>query len=166
MGIATICPNDYWMFCEGEAGLENTLRRSNREPLSMVCRALLAVSAWLLACGPTLAAAMDCPSSDWVKVDDLMADAPSCDASMELLLACQRGSSGDIPPALTVIKKCESNFLPSMSKSARRAYDRKVAACWRQFADENGTLYRSMRAICAAELARSYADRAAKHRKR
>jgi hypothetical protein len=76
------------------------------------------------------------------------------------------GSSGDIPPALTVIKKCENDFVASMSKSARRAYDHKVAACWRKFANESGTLYRSMRAICAAELARTYADRAAKHRKR
>lgn len=85
---------------------------------------------------------------------------------MELLLACQRGSSGDIPPALIVIKKCESEFLASLGKSTRRAYDRKVGACWREFAKESGTLYRSIRAICAAALARTYADRAAKHRKR
>ena len=85
---------------------------------------------------------------------------------MDLLIACQRGSSGDVPPALTVIKKCEGNFLPSLSKSAHQAYDRKVGACWRQFANESGTLYRSMRAICAAELARSYADRAARHHRR
>jgi hypothetical protein len=130
----------------------------------MACRTLFAALAWLLACGVTLAAAMDCPSSDWAKVDDSIADAPSCDASMELLLACQRGSSGDIPPALTVIKKCENDFLASMSRSARRAYDHKVAACWRKFANESGTLYRSIRAICAAELARTYADRAATHR--
>jgi hypothetical protein len=131
----------------------------------MGCRTLFAVFAWLLACGAALAAA-DCPSSDWSKVDDLMAGAPSCDAAMDLLIACQRGSSGDVPPALTVIKKCEGNFLPSLSKSAHQAYDRKVGACWRQFANESGTLYRSMRAICAAELARSYADRAARHHRR
>lgn len=109
---------------------------------------------------------MDCPTSDWAKIEDLITEAPSCDASMELLLACQHGSSGDIPPALIVIKKCESDFLPSMTKSARRPYARKAEACWRQFAKESGTLYRSMRAICAAELARNYADRAAKHHRR
>jgi hypothetical protein len=132
----------------------------------MACRTLFAVSAWLLACSTTLAAPMDCPTSDWADIDDLVAAAPSCDASMELLLACQRGSSGDVPPALSVIKKCENDFLASLSKSAHRAYDRKVDACWRQFAKESGTLYRSMRAICAAGLAHTYADRAAKSRKR
>jgi hypothetical protein len=109
---------------------------------------------------------MDCPTSDWADIDDLIAAAPSCDASMNLLLACQRGSSGDVPPALIVIKKCESDFLASLSKSARHAYDRKVDACRREFANESGTLYRSMRAICAAGLARTYADRAAKRHKR
>jgi hypothetical protein len=132
----------------------------------MACRGLFAVFAWLLACGAPLAAAMDCPTSDWAKIEDLITDAPSCDASMELLLACQHGSSGDIPPALIVTKKCEKDFLPAMNKSARHTYDRKAEACWRQFAKESGTLYRSMRAICVAGLARSYADRAAKHHRR
>lgn len=137
-----------------------------RDEDCMICRVLFGVSAWLLACGVTLATAMDCPTSDWTKVDDLIADAPSCDASMDLLIACQRGSSGDVPPALTVIKKCEDKFLASLSKSARRVYDRKVGACWREFAKETGTMYRSIRVICAAQLARTYADRAAKQRKR
>jgi hypothetical protein len=131
-----------------------------------VCRVLLIISAWLMACGTVLAAGMDCPTLDYDKVESLLTDAPSCDASMQLLLACQRGASGDVGSAMIVIKKCEADFLPSLSKSRRRAYDRKVGACWHEFANDSGTLYQSIRAICAADVAHAYADRAAKHKSR
>ncbi len=107
------------------------------------------------------AAEMDCPTSGYDKVGELLTATPSCDASMKLLLACQLGSSGDVALADIVIRKCEAVFLPTLSNSARRAYDRKVGACGREFANESGTMYQSIRAICAAEAAHTYAARAA-----
>jgi hypothetical protein len=126
----------------------------------------VAVSAWLMVSGTALAAGMDCPTLDYDKVESLLTAAPSCDASMQLLLACQRGASGDVGSAMIVIKKCEPDFLPSLSKRDHHAYDRKVGACWNEFANDSGTLYQSIRAICAADVAHTYAGRAAKHKAR
>jgi hypothetical protein len=132
----------------------------------MIYRALLITSAWLMVSGTALAAGMDCPTLDYDKVESLLTDAPSCDASMQLLLACQRGASGDVGSAMIAIKKCEADFLPSLGKSRRRAYDRRVGACWNEFANDSGTLYQSIRAICAADVAHTYAGRAAKRKAR
>jgi hypothetical protein len=120
---------------------------------------------WLLASGAAPALAMDCPVSGYDQVENSVTDAPSCDASMQLLMACQLGSSGDVGVALIVIKKCEADFLASLSASARRGYERKVGACGDNFAGQEGTLFQSTRAICAAEVAHTYAMRAAKAKK-
>lgn len=129
----------------------------------MICRALLAVAAWLTAAGGPPAAAMDCPNVDYDRVETLLTEAPSCDWSMKLLLACQRGASGDVGSAMIVIRKCEGNFLASLSKRRRRAYGRQIGACWHRFTSESGSLFVSIRAICAAQVAHDYAARAAKH---
>jgi hypothetical protein len=130
----------------------------------MIFRAIFGISAWLMVSGPALAAGMDCPTLDYDQVENLLTDAPSCDASMQLLLACQRGASGDVGSAMIVIKKCEADFLPSLRKRDHRAYDRKVGACWNEFANDSGTLYQSIRAICAADVAHTYASRAARRK--
>ena len=111
------------------------------------------------------AVAMDCPTSEYEQVEKRVTDAPSCDASMQLLMACQLGSSGDVALSLIVIKKCEGDFLASLSDRARRGYERKVVACGDKFANESGTLFQSIRAICAAEMAHAYAIRTAKTKK-
>jgi hypothetical protein len=121
-------------------------------------------STLVVASGIALAASIDCPT-DHANLEKLVADASSCDASMRLLLACQLGSSGDVAPAMIVIKKCEDDFLPSLSKRARQTYERKAGACGGEFDNESGTLFQSIRAICAAEVAQTYAHRAARHRK-
>lgn len=105
---------------------------------------------------------MDCPTSDYDQVGDRIAAAPSCDAALQLLLACQLGSSVDVAFSLIVIKKCEDDFLASLGEPARRGYERKVGACGNNFAGESGTLFQSIRAICAAQVAHDYALRAAK----
>lgn len=71
---------------------------------------------------------------------------------------CRR--RGDVAVSLIVIKKCEGDFLPSLTKSARRGYERKVAACGKNFSGEGGTLFQSIRAICAAQVAHDYAVKA------
>jgi hypothetical protein len=82
-----------------------------------------------------------------------------------LLLACQLGSSVDVTLSQIVTDKCEPDFLPSLSASARRSYDNKIDACGKRFAGQSGTMYQSIRAICAAEVAHTYASRAAKAKK-
>lgn len=120
----------------------------------------------LMASAAVPALAFDCPVSDYVAVGDRVSDAPTCDAAMQLLLACQLGSSADVAVSLIVIEKCEVDFLPSLGARARRGYDRKVAACGKNFSGEGGTLFQSIRAICAAQVAHDYAVRAGKGRKR
>jgi hypothetical protein len=56
----------------------------------MIYRALLVLSACLAASGATLAAGMDCPTLDNDKVESLLSDAPSCDASMACLWPARR----------------------------------------------------------------------------
>jgi len=120
----------------------------------------------LAASGTMPALAMDCPTSDYDQVEKLITDAPSCDASMQLLMACQLGSSGDVALSLIVIKKCEGDFLASLSERTRRGYERTVGACGAEFAGQSGTMFQAIRAICAAELAHAYASRAARAKKR
>ncbi len=140
----------------------------------MFGRPLLAVSLgtflgmfiWLLASAGAPALAMDCPVSGFDKVGERVTEAPTCDAAMQLLMACQMGSSADVSVSLIVIKKCEGGFLSSLSDRARRGYERKVGACGKDFANEGGTLFQSIRAICAAQVAHDYALRVAKAKKK
>jgi hypothetical protein len=132
---------------------------------SMDCRKLFAISAVLFIASGAWAAAKDCPTLEYEKIEQLLAAAPSCDRSMALFSDCAFGSSGDVGLGTVVIKKCEGVFLAKLSKAQRRVYDRKVQACWDKYAKESGTMYRSMSAFCAAGLAQTYAARAAKAKK-
>ena len=126
----------------------------------MVYRAVVALSAFLLLVSPGLAE--DCPVSGFEQIEKLLSGAPSCDRAMALFEACSFGASGDVGLGQVATKKCEGIFLTKLSKSERRAYDRKVGACWAKYAKEGGTMYRSMSAFCAAEVAQAYAARARK----
>jgi hypothetical protein len=119
----------------------------------------------LMGFGAVPALSLDCPASEYDQIVKRVTDAPSCDASMQLLMACQLGSSGDVGLALIVTTKCEGDFLASLSNGARRGYERKVGACGEKFADQSGTLFQSIRAICAAKLAHTYAIRADRAKK-
>ena len=99
------------------------------------------------------------------EVGDRVTEAPTCDAAMQLLMACQMGSSADVAVSLIVIEKCEGDFLSSLDHRARRGYERKVGACGKNFSGEGGTLFQSIRAICAAQVAHDYAGTAGKAKK-
>ena len=120
---------------------------------------------WLLGFASAPALAMDCPVSGFDEVGDRVTEAPTCDAAMQLLMACQMGSSADVAVSLIVIEKCEGDFLSSLDHRARRGYERKVGACGKNFSGEGGTLFQSIRAICAAQVAHDYAMRAATAKK-
>lgn len=76
----------------------------------MFGRPLLGICVRLAAFGVVSALAMYCPTSDYDQVEKLVTDAPSRDASMRLLMACQLGSSGDVGPAMIVIKNARLTF--------------------------------------------------------
>jgi hypothetical protein len=126
----------------------------------------LGICIWLLASAAAPALAMDCPVSGFDEVGDRVTEAPTCDAAMQLLMACQMGSSADVAVSLIVIEKCEGDFISSLNGHARRGYERKVGACGKNFSGEGGTLFQSIRAICAAQVAHDYALRADKAKKR
>ena len=132
-------------------------------PLGLGIGIAIGLGIWLM--GSATALAFDCPVSDYVAVGDRVSDASTCDAAMQLLLACQLGSSADVAVSLIAIKKCEADFLPSLGARARRGYDRKVAACGKNFSGEGGTLFQSIRAICAAQVAHDFAVKAARAKK-
>ena len=121
---------------------------------------------WLLGFASAPALAMDCPVSGFDEVGDRVTEAPTCDAAMQLLTACQMGSSADVAVSLIVIEKCEGDFLSSLDHRARRGYERKVGACGKNFSGEGGTLFQSIRAICAAQVAHDYAMGADKAKER
>ncbi len=134
-----------------------------RRPCLGICISFICI--WLMEADAVPALAMDCPVSGYDQVEKSVTDAPSCDASMQLLMACQLGSSSDVGVAMIVIKKCEADFLASLNASARRGYERKAGACGDNFAGQSGTLFQSIRAICAAQVAHTYAIRGAKAKK-
>ena len=136
-----------------------------RPLLGVALGTFLGISIWLLGSGAAPALAMDCPVSGFDQVGERVTGAPSCDAAMQLLMACQMGPSADVAVSVIVIEKCEGNFLSSLNDRARRGYERKVGACGKNFSGEGGTLFQSIRAICAAQVAHDYAGRAGKAKK-
>ena len=99
-------------------------------------------------------------------LDSLLTNDPTCAAAHARLKACAWGSSADDQFAAIVIKKCEGDFLASLGARARRGYARKVGACANDSASQSGTLFQSIRAICATSAAHAYAVGAAKAKKR
>ena len=114
----------------------------------------------LTGLGLDAAGATDCPATGYDEAAKRIAAAPSCDASMDLLMACQLGSSGDVALSEIVIRTCERDFLAKLGAGGRARYARQRSACGSRLADVSGTLSQSVRAICAAEVAQGFADRA------
>jgi hypothetical protein len=104
---------------------------------------------------------MYCPTSDYDQVEKLVTDAPSRDVSM----ACQLGSSGDVGPAMIIIKNARLTFWRPSATRARRSYNREAGKYGERFIGGSGTLFQSIGAIYAVQLADSYAVKAAKAKK-
>src|SRR5438093_13109256 len=102
----------------------------------MLDRLVLAVSAFLLLCMPTMAAAQDCPTLDREAIEKLLKNAPSCDKSMETFTACAYGAGGDIALGEIVTERCEVDFAAKLSKAERTTYDQKRKRCDRKYARE------------------------------
>ena len=95
----------------------------------------LGLCIWLLGSAVAPALAMDCPVSGYDQVGERVTEAPSCDAAMQLLMACQMGSSADVAISLIVTKKCEGDFLASLERQRAprlRAQGRRLRQRFRQ----------------------------------
>src|SRR5215468_8769190 len=129
---------------------------------AMFSKLLCAVSTVATTVGLAAAATPDCPERDRDNILELLAQAPTCEKSLELFEACSYGASGDVALGEVVIRKCESDFLTKLSKSQRHSYDRQQRQCSLKYRNESGTMYRSFEAFCSANLAKDYARRFAK----
>ena len=131
-------------------------------------RAILAVFAVLLMAAPAANAAPKDPKECTAigegpgAREELIRKAPSCEAAMEQFEACAYGASGDTGLGQIAREKCEADFLPSLGKSQRAAYDAAIKRCNRKYRNESGTMYRSFEAFCRAEVAQKYSRRAKK----
>ena len=127
----------------------------------MFIRTLWALPAILMLIAPLPIAplqAADCPvprSGD--TISEMLEKAPTCADALKMFEACGYGSSIDVQFGATVTEKCEGDFLPKLSASQRKVYDREKDACTRKYAKQEGTMYRSFEAFCRAKLAAGYA---------
>jgi hypothetical protein len=129
------------------------------ELLMLDLRAAIVSLAVAVGVTPVAAAPAQCPTLDGAGRLELLEHAPSCDRSLELFELCSYGASGDVGLSTVVIKKCEGGFLAKLGASQRRTYEREQQHCLHKYEKEEGTMYVSFSAFCAAELARSYAHR-------
>lgn len=121
-----------------------------------IAAAALALPAIL---SPVEARQPECPV-EWGEVDQAIEEAPTCLEAGSVLDACLVGASADVSRAHRVREICERDFLVDLGPAARRSYDAALRRCDRKHSRDDGSLYRSMEATCAADLARSYSGRA------
>jgi hypothetical protein len=103
-----------------------------------------------------------CPHelSAFDKISQDMDKAPTCSAALELFSACAMGGSSDAQLGGSVVERCERDFLGTLSKARKRAYQAEQKRCARKYSRQEGTMYRSATAFCLAEAAEKFAKRA------
>jgi hypothetical protein len=116
---------------------------------------LLSAFTLLIALAPACAA--DCPVEGAEAIEAELKKAPGCDAAMTIFSSCGYGSTIDVQFGGIVIETCEAAFLPGLSPSRRKLYERGQKACERKYARESGSMYRSATSFCLAELAQKFA---------
>jgi hypothetical protein len=129
--------------------------------MESMARRILAALLTLLALAQSPTAA-ECPVVGAEATSDAIEQAPSCAKAAEIYGLCTWGSSMDIQFADAAIKKCEADFLATLTAQQQRAYDRAKMRCGRKYARESGTLYRSFEASCSVALAKTYWTRMTK----
>lgn len=118
-------------------------------------RLLIAALALVL---PSVASSASCPIEPWDvdKIEAAIDAKPTCKAAYDLLIACQRTTSGDVGPAQRVIAKCEGAVVTRSLDARSRAYSQEREACRKKYAGKQGTMYVSFQAICEAQAAVKY----------
>ena len=127
--------------------------------MSMSLRSLLAAAALFGAIATV--SAKECPVRDATLEarEDVIRKAPTCRRALQLMEACAYGASGDTGLGGAVHERCEPEFLPTLSKAQKRAYDREQKRCDDKYARQSGTMYRSFTAFCQAQSTVAYARR-------
>jgi len=103
----------------------------------------------------------DCPVA--FNIDEIVtaiAAAPDCKAADKIARSCAFGASGDTQTAGAVQEKCEKDFLPGLNAAQAKAYRSKIKACATKYAKRSGTMYISMAAFCASDVAVAFSARA------
>jgi hypothetical protein len=138
----------------------------------MVVQVILAFSTMLATAGvaPRMKPepVKQCPVSEGrlELIQQAITSATSCDASMNIFQACSVVASGDVPLGGAVIKKCEGDFLSQLAAAQRPRYQQEIKRCWQKYQRQQGTMYRSFEAMCAAAVAQTYSRRSLQQRLR
>ena len=101
------------------------------------------------------AAAPECPASSPLQMDAIVraiSAAPGCQPAFKIMEACAFGSSADVQTGSAVVDKCEPGIAPRF----KAAFERARKACVAKYANQDGTMYRSMAAFCVAKAAVKY----------
>jgi hypothetical protein len=129
----------------------------------------LAVSAMLWLVGAAQGAPKpnepkECPVTEGGSdaIEAALRVAESCVKAREVFTACAYVASGDVGFGEAVIERCEKDFLGKLGAQQRKTYDTAIKRCWSKYRRESGTMYRSFEAMCAADVAVSYAKKSAK----
>jgi hypothetical protein len=120
-------------------------------------RPLLAAAFVALAI-PAASAAEACFGSDAAALSTALEHAGSCRAAFAKLSECSWGSSADLAFGDVVVKVCEREFLAKLTAAGKANYAAEAALCAYEHALQDGTMYRSMEALCRAEVASRFAQ--------
>ena len=123
----------------------------------MLLRLFLAFALSAFAAPATLADEA-CFGSDADAMSAALEKAGSCRAAFAKFSACAWGSSADLAFGDIVVKVCEGEFLAKLTAAGKANYAAEAALCAYEHARQDGTMYRSMEALCRAEVAQRFAE--------
>ena len=89
---------------------------------------------------------------------DALSKAGSCRAAYALLSECSWGSSADVEFSDVVAKTCEGGFLDKLGPAGKANYAAEAELCDYEYERQEGSMYRSMAALCRAGVASRFAD--------
>jgi uncharacterized protein YecT (DUF1311 family) len=119
----------------------------------------LALAAALVAFAASTATADEaCFGSDTAALSAALEKAGSCRAAFAKFSECAWGSSADLAFGDIVVKVCQGAFLDKLTVAAKANYADEGALCAYEHARQDGTMYRSMEALCRAEVAQRFAE--------
>jgi len=99
-----------------------------------------------------------CFGSDADAMSAALEKAGSCRAAFAKFSACAWGSNADLAFGDIVVKTCEGAFVGKLTAAAKANYAAEAALCAYEHARRDGTMYRSMEALCRAEVAQRFAE--------
>jgi len=99
-----------------------------------------------------------CFGSDADALSAALEKAGSCRAAFAKFSACAWGSSADLAFGDIVVKVCEGAFVAKLTAAGKANYAAEAALCAYEHARQDGTMYRSMEALCRAEVAQRFAE--------